>query len=581
MTAGKVDSVLQSNRRKMMRPVLEALRELGGSGERPQVHEQVAKDLAVGNQDCFYNQKDVDFVRLMLVFGGYIESDTDDGVWTLTDSGKTVNMTAELASDIIRRNNRKYKDQRAKKKVADNALGDGGIPEKRYWSYRPGSKAEQWQKCLQNSVMLIGYGIVGNLAKCNGRNDIQQALQNSYGLSNAPTTISRELWQFVHDMSVGDIIVAADGHRKILGIGEVQSDYEYQESDTDDFNHVRQVLWTDKSGDDIVIQSEKQFHNKTLNEITGNLDMVQQIDDLLDDEAMDVDDASTDDVESYSREQFLDEVYVDGRTYDNIDAALKRKKNIILMGAPGVGKTFMAKRLAYSIMGEKDSKRVEMVQFHQNYSYEDFMLGYRPKDNGFELKYGVFYEFCKKAEEDEDRSYFFIIDEINRGNLGKIFGELFMLIENDKRGFSLRLPYADELFSIPANVFIIGMMNTADRSLAMIDYALRRRFAFIELEPGFDAKGFMSYMNTLHSERFDRLIAAVKHLNREISRDDSLGKGFRIGHSYFCGLTPETADEQTLTGIVEYELVPLLEEYWFDDPQKVEEEAGKLREAIR
>ncbi|MBW3087220.1 AAA family ATPase [Bifidobacterium sp. 82T24] len=583
MTMENANSVLNSYHRKMMAPVLEALRELGGSAARPQVHDQIAKDLLISEQDNQF-KKAVDFARLTLVFGGYIEPADTRGVWTLTDSGKTVDMTAELASDIIRRRNRYDREQRGKKKTVDNALGDSGVPEKKYWSYRPGVKAENWHECLQTSLMLIGYGGIGDVAKYDSRNDIQQALQNDYGFSNAPRNVARELWQFVYDMNPGDVIVAVDGHRGILGIGKVQSGYEYQTNDTSDFNHVRQVVWTDLSDDHIVMESEKQFHNMTLNEITGNLDMVRQIDEIIDDGALDIDGASTDDehtLEPYSREKFLDEVYVSERTYDNLVAALDRKKNIILMGAPGVGKTFMAKRLAYSIMGEKDSKRVTMVQFHQNYSYEDFMLGYRPTDNGFALKYGVFYEFCKKAEADEDRPYYFIIDEINRGNLSKIFGELFMLIENDKRGLSLRLPYADELFSIPKNVFIIGMMNTADRSLAMIDYALRRRFAFIELEPGFDTDGFNSYMHALQSEKFNRLITAVKELNREIARDDSLGKGFRIGHSYFCGLDSKTANEQTLSGIVEYELIPLLEEYWFDEPQKVDEEADKLRKAIR
>ncbi|MBT1165818.1 AAA family ATPase [Bifidobacterium simiarum] len=581
VTAENTGSVLNSYHRKMMGPVLNALRELGGSAARPQVHEQVAKDLSISDQDAKF-KKAVDFARLTLVFGGYIEPVTTTGVWTLTDSGRTVDMTAELASDIIRQRNRYDREQRDRKTVADNALGDSGVPEKKYWSYRSGSKAERWQSDLQNSVMLIGYGAVGNLTQYDSKNDIQQALQNIYGLSSAPTNVANELWDFVHDMNLGDVIVAVDGHRGILGIGEVSSDYEYHASDADDLTHMRQIAWTDLSNDHIVMESKKQFHNMTLKEITGNLDMVHQIDALIDDGALNDDDMSDmRTVEPYSREQFLNEVYVDERTYDNLVAALARKKNIILMGAPGVGKTFMAKRLAYSIMGEKDSKRVEMVQFHQNYSYEDFMLGYRPTDTGFELRYGVFYEFCKRAEIDEDRPYYFIIDEINRGNLSKIFGELFMLMESDKRGLRLQLPYADELFSIPRNVFIIGMMNTADRSLAMIDYALRRRFAFIELEPGFDTDGFDAYRRALNSERFNGLIAAVRNLNRRIAEDDSLGKGFRIGHSYFCGLTPDTVNEQTLSGIVEYELIPLLEEYWFDEPEIVKEEADKLRKAIQ
>ena len=258
---------------------------------------------------------------------------------------------------------------------------------------------------------------------------------------------------------------------------------------------------------------------------------------------------------------------------------LHNKKNVILQGAPGVGKTFVAKRLAYSIMGEKNPERVKMVQFHQSYSYEDFVMGYRPTDvGGFRLNYGVFYNFCKKAEEDNDNYYFFIIDEINRGNISKIFGELFMLVENDKRGSQLQLLYSDEMFSVPSNVYIIGTMNTADRSLAMLDYALRRRFAFFEMTPGFNNEKFKEYKDRLASVAFNRLVDCVEKLNIAISSDESLGEGFCIGHSYFCEIKKVT--QQKLEEIVEFELIPLLKEYWFDEPTKIRDWSNRLRSAI-
>lgn len=206
-------------------------------------------------------------------------------------------------------------------------------------------------------------------------------------------------------------------------------------------------------------------------------------------------------------------------------------------------------------------------------------MGFRPSEEGFELKRGVFYNFCKEAEIDSENEYFFIIDEINRGNLSKIFGELFMLIEADKRGVELQLLYSDERFSVPSNVHIIGMMNTADRSLAMLDYALRRRFAFFEMKPGFDTEGFRKYRERLTSEKFNRLISCVESLNTAIADDESLGEGFCIGHSYFCNL--KAATDQTLSRIVEYELIPLLKEYWFDEPAKVKDWSSKLRSAIK
>lgn len=281
----------------------------------------------------------------------------------------------------------------------------------------------------------------------------------------------------------------------------------------------------------------------------------------------------------YTESDFLEEVYLDEEKYYILKNLLLYKKNIILQGPPGVGKTFVAKRLAYSIIGEKNKDRVMTIQFHQNYSYEDFMMGFRPNECGFELKKGPFYNFCKKAEQDSNNKYFFIIDEINRGNLSKIFGELFMLIENDKRGTEIKLLYSDEMFSIPKNLYIIGMMNTADRSLAIIDYALRRRFAFFEFEPAFESDGFKKYLEEKNCDKLYKLIETVKKLNTDIRNDESLGKDFCIGHSFFC--FDDNIDDYLLKSVVDYEIIPLLNEYWFDESDKVEEWSYLLHEAIK
>lgn len=273
--------------------------------------------------------------------------------------------------------------------------------------------------------------------------------------------------------------------------------------------------------------------------------------------------------EPYTKEDFLRQVYITEERYHTLVALLKNKKNLILQGAPGVGKTFAAKRLAYSMMGEKDDSRVEFIQFHQNYSYEDFIMGYKPQEEGFKLTNGIFYQFCLNAEDHPDKEYFFIIDEINRGNMSKIFGELLLLIEKDYRGTKATLAYSGKSFSVPKNMYIIGMMNTADRSLAMIDYALRRRFSFFEMEPGFNSEGFKAYQAGLQNDTFNALIEQIIDLNREIKADDSLGEGFRIGHSYFCGQTECT--EEWMKSVVYYDIIPMLQEYWFDDKQKVQQ----------
>lgn len=283
-------------------------------------------------------------------------------------------------------------------------------------------------------------------------------------------------------------------------------------------------------------------------------------------------------VSPYTSEDFMKDVYISEKELGNMISVLKNKKNIILQGAPGVGKTFSARRLAYCMMGEKADSRIALVQFHQNYSYEDFVMGYKPCGSDFLLQKGVFYRFCVAAANNPDQDYFFIIDEINRGNLSKIFGELLMLIEKDYRGDRLTLAYSDERFFVPDNLYILGMMNTADRSLAMMDYALRRRFGFISLKPGFDSAGFIKYQSSLNSTKFNKLINAIKMLNSVIVSDKSLGEGFEIGHSYFCGQDKVT--DEWLNQIVNYDIIPMLTEYWFDNKPEIDRWRTVLVDAI-
>lgn len=446
-----------------------------------------------------------------------------------------------------------------------------------YWIYAAGDGSVNWESDYSEGIMAIGWYEMGDLMAYSSKEDMRVKMKSVYGGNSSYKNQVHCTWQFANELKPGDVVFVKKGRKVILGRGIVEGEYVYDES-RDHYCNTRKVRWTDKGEwelDDPAVM-------KTLTDITQYTDYVKTLMAMFDGEkqnegVLDIE-PEEETFDPYTADDFLSDVYMDEDRYNTLKALLLTKKNVILQGAPGVGKTFAAKRLAFSIMGEKDNNRVKMVQFHQSYSYEDFIMGFRPTETGFELKKGVFYEFCRKAAED-DRPYFFIIDEINRGNLSKIFGELFMLIESDKRGVELQLLYADEQFSIPSNVHIIGMMNTADRSLAMLDYALRRRFAFFEIAPAFASAGFRAYRTKINNQKFDRLIATVEQLNEVIANDDSLGEGFCVGHSYFC--TKTTINDEWMRSVVEYELIPLLKEYWFDEPTKVKDWSRTLREVVK
>lgn len=473
---------------------------------------------------------------------------------------------------------RKAAAKAAEQEEEENALGDAGVEIVHYWLYAPGEGASMWEDFYSRGVMGLGWHELGDLREYSTKEDMRLALQQMRGSETSQKNSAHAVWQFAHDIKPGDIVFVKRGRTEILGRGVVVGDYAY-DADAGHYPNLREVKWTHK-GHWI---HDDQFAMKTLTDVTDYTDFVEKVNGYFEEDTEEViADAPSSDL-PYDREQFLSEAYMDEKTYDTLVGVLRSKKNIILQGAPGVGKTFVAKRLAYSMMGVKDRNRVMMVQFHQSYSYEDFIEGFRPSASGFDLVRGSFYTFCKKAQDDTDNDYFFIIDEINRGNLSKIFGELFMLIENDKRGpkNTLQLLYSREHFHVPSNVHLIGMMNTADRSLAMLDYALRRRFAFFDLRPGFESEGFTAYRNSLGNAKLNNLLACTVKLNAAISEDDTLGEGFCVGHSYFCGMRAEDVTDAKLSAIVEYELVPMLREYWFDDPMKVREWTDALRKSIK
>lgn len=406
--------------------------------------------------------------------------------------------------------------------------------------------------------------------------DLKVGEEQSYTLYNE-NGHKRRIFQNFLDAKVGDVIIGYEANpvKKVVALAKITQAndgksiyFEKTEGLTSPIEYLDLKVCSELEKMEFFVQPNGSLFKLTKREFDFIMDIIRE-----DNPLKQVDTS----IQKYTKEDFLNKVYMTEERYDVLEALLRNKKNLILQGAPGVGKTFTAKKLAYAMMGEVDDSRIEMVQFHQNYSYEDFIMGYRPDGADFKLTDGIFFRFCQTAANHPDKEYFFIIDEINRGNMSKIFGELLMLIEKDYRGTKATLAYSGMPFSVPENLFIIGMMNTADRSLAMIDYALRRRFSFFEMEPGFNSDGFTKYQNSFVNETFNALIAQIKSLNKEIADDKSLGRWFQIGHSYFCGREETGCTDEWMRSVVEFDILPMLGEYWFDEQDKLSRWEKNLR----
>ncbi|MDD4518868.1 MAG: AAA family ATPase, partial [Limnochordia bacterium] len=426
---------------------------------------------------------------------------------------------------------------------------------------------------LSNSTDNQGYWWLNASPKIWSYSEIEIGETQSYTLHNDNGN-KRRIFQNFLDAKAGDLVIGYESHpvKQVVALARIVQEndgekiyFEKTEGLTIPIDYATLKECPELERMEYFINPQGSLFKLTRDEYDFIMDLIREENPVAPKEAF----------EPYSKDQFLEEVYMTSEHFDTLVSLLMNKQNLILQGAPGVGKTFTARRLAYAIMGQKDDSRIEFIQFHQNYSYEDFVMGYKPTGDGFELQKGIFYRFCQKAANTPHKQFFFIIDEINRGNMSKIFGELLMLIEKDYRGTKTTLAYSGMSFTVPKNLYIIGMMNTADRSLALIDYALRRRFCFFEMEPGFDSDGFKAYQAGFDNETFDILIERIKELNKEITSDDSLGKGFRIGHSYFCG-QKECTDEWMME-VVEYDILPMLSEYWFEDSKKLQRWENILR----
>ena len=460
-------------------------------------------------------------------------------------------------------------DQQSEDNPHQPRIAQTSNAEARYWLMALGPGAKNWDECRREGIACLGWDDLGDITEYKSREAIALGRNDSLAC-----------WQFCHDMEPGDTIFAKLGTTAVVGHGRITSAYRF-DPDRPEYKNVRDVDWLSNFPDGVRVR-DKRLVTKTLTDVSAYPNLVDSLKRAV---GILPPLPESQGEPLYTTGSILEDgCFLDPGELDSLLNRLETKKNLVLQGPPGTGKTWLAKRLAYALIGRRDRERISNVQFHPTLSYEDFVLGWRPSASGLELTKGIFLRAIESASTDLETPFVVVIEEINRGNPAQIFGELITLLEADKRSEdeALELSYAaaDETtrVHVPENLHVIGTMNIADRSLALVDLALRRRFAFATLKPRIDETWhrWVTEQLGIDADAANGIQRRMATLNESIAK--SLGEQFCVGHSYVTPahrLNPDGV-EGWFRDVVETELAPLLEEYWFDDAGRARQERDRL-----
>ncbi|NLT12699.1 MAG: AAA domain-containing protein [Clostridiaceae bacterium] len=427
---------------------------------------------------------------------------------------------------------------------------------RRFWVFTPDDGTKMWADYYTQGFISFGYDSIGDYKKYGSREQIRVKMRSIYGPGRSYKHMGHMAWQFSEEMQPGDIIYMSPDGKKIIGRGIIKSNY-YVDVSRKQKKNTRDVIWTDK-GDWTISYDLPRFSILNISNYASLCRNIEQ-DILGSQESIIHNDVSIPGLPKYSPTDFCNDVFMNIDQFNELQQLLKTKKNIILTGAPGVGKTYSAERLAYAIMGKKDPDRLKTIQFHKSYSYDSFVMGYLNSEAGKVLQTGIFYDLCKEAEPD-DRDYFLIIDDIGRGDVSAIFGDLLNLIGPDYREKSIRLLYRDEYFSVPKNLYIIATLSTTRESSPFSDYSLRRRFAFYEMNPAFGTPEFENFKSAFSNKKLDKLIKVIMDFNKSLPSDSTDPNIFQLGHSYFCDR--DLTQDQAIEHIAKFEIIPLISTFF-------------------